>query len=162
MKDFDYNGHTLARIQGDLFENYSVCQKCSPYIFIRRFMNSKLAKRFDNTTILGEASSIYTFVDELNEEYGDTNFGNPNLFNPDVLYWVGYLLRYWCFTYEISSKTLINKINLKGIFQRYYIYHSMDPSLAIENIMEEDHITFEKERDIMSILRELMKETEGN
>ncbi len=158
MRNFDYNGQTLAKIQGELFAEYPACEKCSPLIFIRRFMNSNLARRFDNLTVLSDADSIYTFVDELNEEYGVTKFGDPNLFPPEVLYWVGYLLRYWCFTYEISSRQLIKKINLKTIFQRYYIYHSMDPALAIENIIEEENIKIENEVDILSIIEEFRKE----
>lgn len=157
VREFDYNGQVLSKIQAELFSEYYIYEKCSPLVFIRRFMNSDLAERFDNLFILTEASSIYTFVEELDEQYGPTTFGNPYLYNFEALYWVGYLLRYWCYTYEINSKQLIQKINLKKIIERYYIYHSMDPALSVQTIMEEDNIVIDNEVDVIKIIEELKK-----
>lgn len=154
MKKFDYNGSVLAKMQGNLFSQYSEYEKCSPLIFIRRFMNSELALRFDNIFILKEASSIDSLVEELDEEYGPTSFGDPNLYSKEALYWTGYILRYWCYVCDLLSKELIKLINVKKIIERYPMYHTMDPEYAIQTIVEEDNIVIPKHRNIDEIFAE--------
>ena len=148
----------LAKIQANLFEKYGDYSKCSPLVFIRRFMNSDLAKRFDNLLVLLETSSVSSMVEELDNQYGKTTFGDPDKYGREPLFWVGYLLRVWCYTYHVSSKVLISKIDLKKIVESYYIYHSFDISYAIEKIIEEQGIDFKKPKSILELLEEFKKD----
>ena len=157
MSKMGYNLRLLCHLQGNLFSHYRDFCSCSPYVFIRRFMNSKLCRRFDDQTILLEQSTNETFVEELNEEYGETTFGKPDLVEREPLYWVGYLYRYWSNTRKIPSPILYSKIKPDKLVQRYFIYHSMDLDYAIDRIIEEEGISFETiigEKDIMEVIEE--------
>ena len=156
MKNTGFNCNVLCKMQANLFYSYSDYANCSPLFFIRRFMNSNLAKRFDDYTILLDSSSNETLVDELNEQYGETSFGKPIPELKEALYWVGYLYRYWCYTFGVSSKNLVAKVHPKMLVDRYYLYHSMDLDYVIERISEEENISFPPKKTIHEILEELM------
>ena len=156
MKEMDYNGLTLCKIQASLFENYFNFSSCSFYVFVRRFMNSELAERFDDTTILLDASSNKTFIDELNHQYGITKFGQ-NTINKEIMYWVGYIYRYWSIKYDIPSYQLFKYVKPKKLIDRYYIFHSMDVDYAIERIIEEEKIAFPKKKSIDDLINEFVK-----
>jgi hypothetical protein len=156
MKEMDYNGLTLCKIQASLFENYSNFSSCSFYVFVRRFMNSELAERFDDTTILLDASSNKTFIDELNHQYGITKFGQ-NTINKEIMYWVGYIYRYWSYIYEVPSNVLFRHVQPKQLIDRYYVFHSMDPKYAIDRICEEDNISIQPNKTLDEALNEYIK-----
>ena len=48
MKKLDFNERKLCQLQGKLFEESLDKTHCSSLIFIRRFMSSNLAKKFDD------------------------------------------------------------------------------------------------------------------
>lgn len=154
MKTIDNNGILLCKIQANLFKNYASFSQCSPYFFVRRFMNSELATRFDDKTVLLEASSNETFVSELDEQYGKTSFGNPNSVDKEIMYWVGYLYRYWSYVYNIPSSTLINHVKPDMLFSRYELYHSQDMSYVVERITEEEQIMIRPNKTIQEVLDE--------
>lgn len=161
MKQMDYNGITLCKIQASLFENYSSFSSCSPYVFIRRFMNSELAKRFDNTTILLESSSNKTFIDEINEQYGSTSFGKDNI-DKEIMYWVGYVYRYWSYIYDVPSYILFRHVQPKMLIDRYYIFHSMDVKYAIDRICEEEEIYIAPNKTITELIDEYINFIKNN
>ena len=157
MKKCDYNCLTLCHIQANLFYEYASFANCSPSIFIRRFMNSKLAKRFDDYTVLLDNSTNQSFIDELNEEYGSTSFGQPPE-NSEPMYWVGYVYRYWSYVYEIPSKVLIRFVQPNMLLRRYYLYHSMDIEYAIERISEEESLHIAPQKSIDEVLNDFVDE----
>ena len=162
MKKADYNCTVLCKMQANLFFEYDNYVSCSPTVFIRRFMNSDLAKRFDDYTVLLDISSNETFIQELNEQYGETTFGKTEPKSKEAMCWAGYLYRYWCFVYEIPSKKLIRYVNPKMLLDRYYVYHSMDLDYVIERICEEEKILLKPNKTIEELLEELMKLNENN
>ena len=157
MKKSDYNCVTLCRIQASLFYEYDSFTRCSPSVFIRRFMNSKLAKRFDDYTVLLDNSTNQSFVEELDEQYGPTSFGKISE-DKEPMYWVGYVYRYWCYVYEIPSKVLINFVQPKMLLDRYHLYHSMDIDYAIERICEEESLHIAPQKSIDEVLNEYIEE----
>ena len=160
MKELTYNGKVLCKLQAQLFYNFAQYCTCSPYIFIRRFLCSKVAQRFDNTEILIENISLAGIVRELEEQYGETKFGNPNRVDKEVLYWVGYIYRYWSFTRDIPSRVLVQKVQPDVLISRYPIYHTMDLDYAIDRIIEEEKITFldlRANKDILQLIEEYME-----
>lgn len=157
MRAMNDNGRILCKIQGKLFANYSSFSKCSPYVFIRRFMHSDLAKRFDDTTILLEASNNNTFVNEIIEQYGETNYGDPDSVDKEVLYWLGYVYRYWAFVYEVPSFILIQHVKPKSLVDRYPLYHSMDMEYLIERISEEEQVMIAPKKSLEELLSEYLE-----
>ena len=65
----------LCQIQGKIFEESIGSLNCSSQVFIRRFMNSKVAKSFDDKSYLAQTSSIRDVYDELEESTMFVNFG---------------------------------------------------------------------------------------
>lgn len=157
MKKMTNNGLLLCKIQADLFANYSSFTSCSSYVFIRRFMHSNLAKRFDDTTVLLDASNNETFINELIEQYGKTTFGKSNQIDKEVMYWVGYVYRYWSYAYEVPSSTLFMHVQPKLLIDRYKLYHSMDVEYLIERISEEEKIMIAPNKTIAELLDEYIK-----
>lgn len=152
MKKMTNNGLLLCKIQADLFANYASFSNCSPYFFIRRFMFSDLAKRFDNTTVLLDSSSNKTFIDEIDQQFGKTTFGSGKSIDSEIMYWIGYVYRYWAYIHEIPSNELFIKVQPKILESRYKLYHSMDVEYLIQRIIEEEHIVLMTNKQLLDLL----------
>lgn len=135
MKKIDEEGLKLCALQADIFAESLEVTKCSSPIFIRRFMNSQVAVRMDHRGFLLEASDDISILNEVEAQYGMTSYGKER-YNREELYWMGYLYRYWSYTYEISSKHIYKQMKAKEPRKLYYPYHSLDPAQAIERILE--------------------------
>lgn len=86
MRTIDNNGLVLCDLQSELFEKSSSLD-CSSEIFIRRFMNSKVAKQFDSTQVLDDTLTIDNIFEELVNEYGYTSYGSVK-YSRSELYWI--------------------------------------------------------------------------
>ena len=158
MRTFDENGLKLCRMQAELFVLSASKLECSSPIFLRRFMLSKVAVRMDQDGFLYASCTEEGLLQEIEEEFGATNYGKEK-YSTEELYWMGYLYRYWCYTYEKSSKQVYKLIKPKDLRQLYYPYHSLDPAQAIQRILEskslaEDDMT----QKGVQILRRIMTE----
>ena len=136
MKKLDSNEYSICRMQGRIFEASLNMTKSSSPVFIRRFMNSRIAFSFDDKSILSSAVDINSIFDLLEEEYGVTEYGSQKYSNNEM-YWIGYIYRVLCFCYDKSSKTIMKLFPPTKIVKYYYIYHTFDPEYAAERMMEE-------------------------
>ena len=125
----------LCRLQGRLFEASLDYFSGSSPIFIRRFMNSEMARRFDTDSALFESTTPRFLFDELEREYGPSTYGTTR-YGSEVLYWMGYLYRYWSCAAGITSKLAFKTIPARELSELYGPYHSLDPGQAIERICE--------------------------
>ena len=135
MKKIDEEGLTLCALQADIFAASLEAASCSSPIFIRRFMNSQAAARMDHRGFLLEASDAVSVLNEVETQYGPTSYGKER-YGREELYWLGYLYRYWSYTYEKSSKQVYRQMKATELRKLYYPYHSLDPAQAIERILE--------------------------
>lgn len=158
MRAFDETGLKLSRMQAELFVLSATKLECSSPIFLRRFMLSKVAARMDQDGFLYESCTVDGILQEIEEEFGATNYGKEK-YSTEELYWIGYLYRYWCYTYEKSSKQVYKLMKPKELRGLYYPYHSLDPAQAIERILESKNLG---EEDLtqkgVEILRRIMSE----
>ena len=157
MKTIDNNGLILCDLQSELFEK-STSLDCSSEIFIRRFMNSKVVKKFDSTQILVDTLTLTDVLEELNNEYGNTSYGSVK-YSKSELYWIGHLYRYFCYTYEMSSKQIYKIIKPKELKSLFLAYHTFDTKQAIERILESKNINLNKNytEEGLQILRKIRK-----
>ena len=65
MKKIDSLGLKICSYQAVLFEKSIKMAECSSKIFIRRFMNSELAKRMDNVGFIFDSLDIADAVNEI-------------------------------------------------------------------------------------------------
>ena len=135
MKKIDEEGLKLCALQAEVFVDSLTVTLCSSPIFISRFMNSEVAARMDRRGFLLEACDVGSILNEVDAQYGPISYGKER-YGREELYWLGYLYRYWAYTYEKSSKQVYKQMKSKDLRKLYYPYHSLDPAQAIERILE--------------------------
>lgn len=59
-----------------------------------------------------------------------------NLYDNEVLYWAGYVYRYWHFLTGESSKDIYKQAPAETMNTNYLMFHCMDTELAIEDLKE--------------------------
>ncbi len=152
MKEINEDGLLLCDIQGKIFENSIDLVTISSEMFIRRFMLSKIVNSLDNESFLDDTLTIDDVFDEIEKEYGSLVYGKIK-YNKEVLYWIGYLYRYFAFTYELSSRQVYRMIKPKELNEAYYVYHTFSCDEAIERILESKGIYFTPEKQNERMLR---------
>ena len=135
MKQMDSQGLKMCSYQAALFENSLEQTQCSSPIFIRRFMNSDLAKRMDNAGFLYDATDVSEAINELETQYGQSSYGIEK-YSREEMHWIGYIYRYWAYVSEKPSKLIYKTIKPGQLRKLFFPYHSLDPLQAIERIME--------------------------
>lgn len=135
MKKIDNDGLLLCEIQAKTFELSYEAQNTSSEIFIRRFMNSEAAKRLDNMTVLQSNMQAADLLILIDEEYGRSEYGSVK-YSPNELYWIGYIYRYYAYTYDKTSKQVYKTVKPKELRDLFLPYHTMDPAQAIDRILE--------------------------
>ncbi len=125
----------LCDIQGRLFE--LTADKALPSAsFIKAFMTSSIAKQLD---------SRYNRMQWMGEEYLLEEMLSIQSFKPsepgkvfskDILYWIGYIYRYWHFYSGEDSSAIIIEAPVEIMKRNFMIFHTMDPAIAIENLKE--------------------------
>ena len=147
IKKINRDGLLLCELQAKAFENSIDKMESSSEIFIRRFMKSKIAKRLDNQSILDsniQANDILMLVDE---EYGATDYGYVK-YTHNEMYWIGYIYRYFSFTYELSSVQVYKIVKPKELRGLFLPYHTMDPAQAVERILEAKGMILNDDREL--------------
>lgn len=147
MKKMDSLGLKMCSYQAALFEKSKDSMDCSSKIFIRRFMNSQLAKRMDSIGFMFDSLDISDAFKELEAQYGVSSYGKEK-FDTEELYWIGYIYRYWAYISEKTSKQIYKIVKPEKLRKLYFPYHSLDPLQAIERIMEEEPFSDKKIDDI--------------
>ena len=160
MKEWDDEGKRRAQYQGELFALSREQVASSSAIFLRRYMNSKVARRLDREGFLFEACDTETVFQEIEEEFGSSDYGKVK-FEREELYWLGYLYRYWSYTRGLSSKQVYQIKKPSELRALYFPYHSLDPEQVIERILEtEGEVETTYTEKGKQILRRIMEEGE--
>lgn len=147
MKKIDKGGLLLCELQAKTFEKSRELTQSSSEIFIRRFMNSKICKTIDDGGILQTNMNDYDVVERVQEQYGESQYGSVK-YTANELYWIGYIYRYYSYTYELSSIQVYKIIKPKELRELFLAYHTLDPSQAIERILEAKNILYDDEREL--------------
>ena len=132
----------LCRIQGEIFEKSISRLNCSSQIFIRRFMNSKVATSFDNKSYLTQSNNIADVYDDLEYVYGPFNYGKEK-FSMNEMHWIGYVFRCINIIYGLSSKTIYKLFPSNEVRKFYNVFHTFDIVQAAERMLESVNYDFE-------------------
>ena len=147
MKKINRDGLLLCDLQAKTFESAVDLTSVSSEIFIRRFMNSKIAKAMDNESILQTNIHERDILDRIEEQYGKSKYGSIK-YTHNEMFWIGYLYRYFCYTHELSSVQVYKIVKPKELRGLFLAYHTMDPSQAIERILEAKGLWVDEEAEI--------------
>ena len=127
----------LCDIQGRLFELSSE-KKLPSASFIKAFMTSETAKELDSRYNRMQWMGEEYLLDEIISESGEALSGMGEVYQKDVIYWIGYIYRYWHYYTGESSAKILRQAPAATMKRNYMIFHTMDPVLAIEDLKEID------------------------
>lgn len=162
MKTIDKDGLLISSFQGNVFASSIDKLECSSEVFMRRFMLSNIAVEFDLLAVLDEPLTINEVYSRIEDEFGKSTYGSIK-YEKEVLFWIGYIYRYFAYTYDLPSKNIYKLVKPKELNELYYTYHTFDPKVAIENILEEKNISFDLETQNKKLLNMLrMQKYEKN
>lgn len=147
MKKIDRDGLLLCELQATAFENSIDKMDSSSEIFIRRFMKSNIAKRMEDESILESNLQANDILQLVDEEYGVSHYGTVK-YTHNEMYWIGYLYRYFAFTYELSSAQVYKIVKPKELRGLFLLYHTMDPAQAVERILEAKGMILDENREL--------------
>ncbi len=131
MNSMDSIQLKLCDIQGRLFERST---DFASEAFIKDFMNSEVAKHLDSPYNKLQWMGEEYILDELKDEKNLIRDGEK--YNPEVLYWIGYLYRYWACSRKELSKKIYRRAPAKTMKRNYMLFHTLDPDIAIEDLEE--------------------------
>lgn len=112
---------------------------------------SQTSKLIDSTSILETNIQPKDIIELIEEEYG---------YSKNEMYWIGYLYRYFAFTYELSSLQVYKIVKPKELRSLFLAYHSLSPSQAIERILEskgmmyDDTVETKRQLEILKKIRD--------
>ena len=125
----------LCDIQGRLFE-LSAEKKLPSTAFIKTFMTSETAKALDSRYNRMQWMGEEYLLEEVLSSAGNALSGAGEVYQKDVLYWIGYIYRYWHYYTGESSAKILRQASAATMKRNYLMLHTMDPVVAIENLKE--------------------------
>ena len=125
----------LCDIQGRLFELSA--EKALPSAsFIKAFMTSETAKALDSRYNRMQWMGEEYLLEEILSSAVDALSGAGEVYQKDVLYWIGYIYRYWHYYTGESSAKILRQASAATMKRNYLMFHTMDPVVAIEDLKE--------------------------
>lgn len=125
----------LCDIQGRLFE-LSVDNNYGSANFVKVFMTSEVAKALDSTYNRMQWAGEEYLLEELVDVAGDKLSKEGEIFSKDILYWMGYLYRYWHYYTKEDSVKIYKQASVATMKRNYLMFHTMAPELAIGDLKE--------------------------
>ena len=125
----------LCDIQGRLFE-LSADKKLDSAAFVKTFMASQTAKELDSKYNCMQWAGEEYLLEEIISGAGDTLTANGETLSKDVLYWIGYIYRYWHYYTGEDSAKIYKQAPVETMKRNYLMFHTMAPEVAIEDLKE--------------------------
>ena len=104
-------------------------------VFIRVFMNSKVAEDIDKPFHHMQWAGTHYLMSRMEEEHAD-ELTQGECYDTETLYWAGYLYRYWHIYTGESSREIFKQASAKTLRIVYLMYHTMSPEMAIDRLKE--------------------------
>lgn len=124
----------LCDIQGRLFELSLKVGYDSPS-FIKDFMVSRTAAALDDVYDRLQWAGEEYILEELDDETeGLLKAGK--IYSKEVLYWSGYLYRYWHYYTGESSREIYKIADAELMNDCWMGFHTLDVEMAIDNLKE--------------------------
>ena len=125
----------LCDIQGRLFK-LSVRRGINSTEFIKVFMKSATAKALDSTYNRMQWAGEEYLLEEVIDEAGD-RFEKPgDVYSEELIYWIGYIYRYWHYVTGESSKEIIKRAPVRVMRQNDERLYMRTPEEVIEILNE--------------------------
>ena len=123
----------LCDIQGRLFE-LSGKKEYDSAVFIKTFMTSDVAKGLDSKFNRLQWAGEEYLLAEVEDIAPLPKSGK--IFDKEILYWSGYLYRFWHYTTGEDSKEIYRQAPAETMKRNWLIFHTFAPEVAIEDLKE--------------------------
>ena len=127
----------LCDIQGRLFK-LSARRRISSAGFIKVFMKSATAKALDSTYNRMQWAGEEYLLEEVIDEAGDRLEKPGEVYSDELIYWIGYIYRYWHYVTGESSKEIYKQASVKVMKQSYERLYMMTPEEVIERLRKKN------------------------
>ena len=134
MANLNLQQRQLCDIQGRLFE-LALKQNVSCPEFIESFMNSRAAACLDDIYDRLQWAGEEYILEELEDELGGLK-KDGTVFSREVMYWTGYVYRYWHYYTGESSKEIYNTADAGLMNDCWLGFHTLDVEMAIDRLKE--------------------------
>lgn len=125
----------MCDIQGRLFE-LSADKEYGSANFVKIFMNSEVAKALDSTYNRMQWAGEEYLLEEIATVAGEKLEKTGEIYSKDILYWIGYLYRFWHYYTNEDSAKIYKQAPVGTMKRNYMMFHTMAPELAVENLKE--------------------------
>ena len=125
----------LCDIQGRLFK-LSSQRGISSAEFIKVFMKSATAKALDSTYNRMQWAGEEYLLEEVIDEVGDRFKKSGEVYSEELIYWIGYIYRYWHYVTGEASKEIYKRASVKVMNQNYMRLYMMTSEEVIEILKE--------------------------
>ena len=121
----------LCDIQGRLFE-LSGKKEYDSAVFIKTFMTSDVAKGLDSKFNRLQWAGEEYLLAEVEDIAPLPKSGK--IFDKEILYWSGYLYRFWHYATGEDSKEIYRQAPAETMKRNWLIFHTFAPEVAIEDL----------------------------
>ena len=125
----------LCDIQGRLFELF-VDTEYDPEALVEAFMNGEIAKNLDSEYNRMQWAGEEYLLEELIATCKEALVKKCENVSKDVLFWMGYVYRYWHFYAKEDSNKIYKQAPFATMNINYLMFHTMDVEMAIEDLKE--------------------------
>ena len=127
----------LCDNQGRLFK-LSARRGISSAEFIKVFMKSATAKALDSTYNRMQWAGEEYLLEEVIDEAGERFEKLGEVYPDEMIYWIGYIYRYWHYDTRESSKEIYKYAPVKIMKQNYERLYMMTPEEVIVQLREKN------------------------
>ena len=134
MANLTFEERQLCDIQGRLFELALENEYDCP-AFIKAFMNSRAAAALDDIYDRLQWAGEEYILEELNEEMNGLK-KDGTTYNMEVMYWIGYVYRYWHYYTNENSREIYLIADAETMNDCWLGFHTFDVEIAIDDLKE--------------------------
>ena len=125
----------LCDIQGRLFELF-LSTDYNAESLVKAFMNSELARNLDSEYNRMQWAGEEYLLEELIATCKDKLTIKKESVSKEVLFWTGYVYRYWHFYTKEDSAKIYKQASFETMNVNYLMFHTMDVEVAIDDLKE--------------------------
>ena len=125
----------ICDIQGRLFELF-LSTEYDAESLVKAFMNGKVAKNLDSEYNRMQWAGEEYLLEELISTCKNKLRPKKEDYSREVLFWTGYVYRYWHFYTKEESKKIYKQAPFETMNVNYLMFHTMDVELAIDDLKE--------------------------
>lgn len=98
-------------------------------------MNSRAAAALDDIYDRLQWAGEEYILEELNEEVNGLKRAGIT-YNIEVMYWIGYIYRYWHYCTKESSREIYKVADIETMGECWLGFHTLDAEMAIDDLIE--------------------------